>query len=91
MIVWSRACRLHIYLANLFNGDRLLGDTTNRFLNENWSEILNELKPVLRAAIGDIISGVISPVFSKFSYDDLFLWSIKKKDDDNGVLQSINK
>lgn len=60
--------------ANLFNGrDKALSDGTNTFLNENWSDILNELKPVLKKAIGNIINGVVGPVFAKFPYESLFL------------------
>lgn len=60
--------------ANLFGGkDSLLSDGTNAFLNENWAEILKELKPVLRKAIGDIAASVVSPVFADFPYDSLFL------------------
>lgn len=65
--------RLYIQLRNLFNGDKALSDGTNQFLNENWQDILNELKPVLRKAIGNIAIGVIQPVFSKFPYNQLFL------------------
>uniref|UniRef100_A0A336LPE9 CSON015406 protein n=1 Tax=Culicoides sonorensis TaxID=179676 RepID=A0A336LPE9_CULSO len=36
--------RLNIFLGNLFNGDKLLGDNMNEFLNENWKDIWNELK-----------------------------------------------
>lgn len=61
---------------NLFNGDKALGDGTNQFLNESWLEILNELKPVLKKAIGNIALGVVNPIFSKFPYNDLFLWFI---------------
>lgn len=59
---------------NLFNGDKALGEGTNRFLNEAWQEILNELKPVLKKAIGNIAKGVVTPIISKFPYNDLFLW-----------------
>lgn len=65
--------RLHMHFANLFNGDKLLSDSTNKFLNENWSDILNELKPVLKKAIGNIINGVVGPFFAKFPYDELFI------------------
>lgn len=58
---------------NLFNGEKALGEGTNRFLNENWSDILNELKPVLKKAIGNIALGVVNPIFAKFPYNDLFL------------------
>lgn len=61
---------------NLFGGDKLLGTTMNQFLNENWQDILNELKPVLRKAIAKIVKGIVNPVFGKFAYNDLFLpWS----------------
>lgn len=60
--------------SNLFNGDKTLSDGTNRFLNENWLDILTELKPVLKKAIGNICNGVVGPIFAKFPYNDLFLW-----------------
>lgn len=59
---------------NLFNGDKVLSDGTNLFLNENWLDILNELKPVLKKAIAKICNGVVGPIFAKFPYNDLFLW-----------------
>lgn len=58
---------------NLFNGDQALSDSTNRFLNENWKEILRELKPVLTEAIGGIYKAIGDPIFRKFPYEDLFL------------------
>lgn len=65
--------RLHLYFENLFNGDKLLGDNMNRFLNENWQDILNELKPSVVEAFASIISNIVNSVFSKVSYDDIFL------------------
>lgn len=66
--------RLWMKFEQLFDGkDRLLSDSTNAFLNENWPDILQELKPVLRKAIGEILTGIVSPVFAKFPYDSLFL------------------
>lgn len=58
---------------NMFNGDKLLTDTTNNFLNENWPEILKELKPVLTQAIAGIYKAVAEPIFAKFPYADFFL------------------
>lgn len=60
-------------LENLFNGDKLLGDTTNLFLNENWEDVINELKPVLKDAMGVITGSVIRAVFDKFPYEDFWL------------------
>lgn len=64
--------RLTLYFENLFNGDKLLGDNMNLFLNENWSDILRELKPSIVDAFTTIISSVINSMFSKIAYDDIF-------------------
>lgn len=58
---------------NLFNGDRVLSQSTNTFLNDNWSEIITEIKPVLTKAIGGIYKAIADPIFNKFPYEDLFL------------------
>lgn len=58
---------------NLFNGDKVLSQSTNQFLNENWTDILRELKPVLTKAIGGIYRAIADPIFNKFPYEELFL------------------
>lgn len=65
--------RVWLYFGNLFNGDKALGEGTNKFMNENWFEIFKELKPVLNKAVGDICRRIISPIFAKFPYDQMFL------------------
>lgn len=64
-----------MHFENLFNGDKLLGDTSNQFFNENWTDILAELKPVLRDTIGGILQTIIGSVFAAFPYEDLFIQS----------------
>lgn len=68
-----RTQRLYMQFDNLFGGDKTLGAGMNQFLNENWRDILNELKPVLKKAIGKIVKGLVNPIFGKFPYNDLFL------------------
>lgn len=65
--------QLHINLENLFNGDKALGDNMNRFLNENWRDILNELKPAVTFAIEEILKGIINRIFLKVPYDEIYL------------------
>lgn len=65
--------RLHIQLENLFNGDRLLGDNMNLFLNENWRDILKELKPAITLAVEEILKSIINRIFIKVPYEDIFL------------------
>ncbi|KAJ6637425.1 Protein takeout [Pseudolycoriella hygida] len=47
--------RFTMHFGNLFNGNQALGSTTNQFFNENSINILNEIKPTLRNAIGNIL------------------------------------
>lgn len=64
--------RLYLHLENLFNGNKALGDNMNMFLNENWQVILGELKPAVREALLQIVTGIMNSVFDKLPYDELF-------------------
>jgi Haemolymph juvenile hormone binding protein (JHBP) len=57
----------------LFNGNKALTDSTNSFFNENWKDILNEIKPGFSQAIGDVYSSLIDNVFKNIAYEDMFL------------------
>lgn len=61
-----------MHLTNLYNGDKILGDSTNLFLNENWQEIFNELKRSIFDAFGLIMQNIINSVFRKIPYNELF-------------------
>lgn len=65
--------RLYIYLENLFNGDRALGDNMNSFLNENWRDILQELKSPIEAALGASYQHIAARFFAKVPYNQIFL------------------
>lgn len=65
--------RLSIQLDNLFNGDKLLGDNMNSFLNENWQDILGELKPSISYAVEKILESIANRIFAKVPYNLLFL------------------
>lgn len=62
-----------IHFTNLFNGDKALGDNMNLFLNENWRDILKELKPAITYAIEEVLKSIINRIFNKVSYYDMFL------------------
>lgn len=57
---------------NLYNGDKLLGDTTNKFLNENWADIFREIKANILDAFTLIGENTLKNVFNKVPYNDLF-------------------
>lgn len=57
---------------NLYNGDKVLGDSTNKFLNENWNDIFQEIKANVFDAYALITENVLRNVFNKVPYNDLF-------------------
>ncbi|KAF6208772.1 hypothetical protein GE061_014512 [Apolygus lucorum] len=56
-------------LQNLFNGDKALSDNMNVFINENWKDILQELRPSISAAFGEGFRQVANAVFSRLPLD----------------------
>ena len=65
--------RFYMHLTNLFNGDKALGDNMNQFLNDNWEDILKELKPAIIGAFTKIFRAIITNVFENVPYEELFL------------------
>uniref|UniRef100_A0A182J094 Uncharacterized protein n=1 Tax=Anopheles atroparvus TaxID=41427 RepID=A0A182J094_ANOAO len=65
--------RFYMQLTNLFNGDKVLGDNMNQFLNDNWEDILKELKPAIIGSFTNIFRAIISNVFENVPYNELFL------------------
>lgn len=63
----------YINLENLFNGNKLLGDGMNKFLNENWSELWKELQPAFIETFGRVGLDVANTVFQRNTYKKLFL------------------
>jgi Haemolymph juvenile hormone binding protein (JHBP) len=47
------------------------GDTTNRFFNENWRDIVREIKPVLEETIAEVIHGIVRQVFDLYPLEQL--------------------
>lgn len=65
--------RLFIKLENLFNGDKALSDNMNLFLNENWRDIFQELRPSIEDAFSQILNSLLNSVFSKVPYSDFYI------------------
>lgn len=64
--------KMIVQFGNMFNGDPLLGPTTNSFLNENWEDIYRELRPSVEAAFGEVIRTLINNVFASLQYKNAF-------------------
>lgn len=63
-----------IHLSNLFNGDRILGDNMNLILNENWKEVLNDMRPSISSTVGQIIVTIINQIFELIPYSQFFIF-----------------
>lgn len=57
---------------SLFNGNKELGTNMNLFLNENWKDILNELKAPIIDGFGGVFTAIINHVFNTFAYSEVF-------------------
>lgn len=67
-IIYQKICiKLHFSL-NL----SAIGDQTNRFINENWKDLMQEIRPLIEDTVATIVLGIFKPVLETFSMDDLF-------------------
>lgn len=62
----------YINLENLFNGNKLLGEGMNKFLNENWAELWKELRPAFIEAFGNVGMDIANAVFQRNTVKKLF-------------------
>nr|ABP51960.1 takeout/JHBP-like protein [Diploptera punctata] len=63
----------HVNFENLFNGDKALGDTTNKALNDNWEEFWGVIRPSIEQAFGDVFAHVANIIFSRVPEKNLFM------------------
>ncbi|XP_025200179.1 protein takeout-like [Melanaphis sacchari] len=64
--------RLYIQLENLFNGDQVLGNNMNMFMNQNWRDILKDLQPAFESALGMAFQSITRQFFHKIPYSKIF-------------------
>jgi len=48
------------------------GDNMNRYLNENWKEVVTELGPHFGEAISQVIQAILTNIFELVPYDEAF-------------------
>ncbi|KAL1132411.1 hypothetical protein AAG570_010366, partial [Ranatra chinensis] len=64
--------KMTIDLENLFNGDKLLGENMNKFLNENWQEILKDIQPALVESLSAVFKTILNAMAELVPYDNMF-------------------
>lgn len=65
--------KVHFYFQNLFNGDKLLADTMNNFLNENSQLVFSELRGSFEESLSYIFKDITNKLFTKVPMDKIFL------------------
>lgn len=68
-----RISKLTYKFDNLFNGEKRLSDQMNTFLNTNWKEIFQELKPAIDETFAGIIEQILNNVLNNVPLDELFV------------------
>lgn len=64
--------RAYFKLDNLFGGDPTLGGEMNKFLDENWKEVNEEIGVRVGDALGEVIGVALQAVFYRIPIDSLF-------------------
>lgn len=64
--------RIYLRLDNLYNGNKILGESTNVFLNENWNEVFSEIRNSVFDALAQIVEHYMTNIFTKIPYNELF-------------------
>ncbi|KAF2878874.1 hypothetical protein ILUMI_27294 [Ignelater luminosus] len=63
---------VNVLLKHIFNGNALLGNTTNTVINQNVDMFYKEIKPSLVEALGKTFTDIANKITLRFSYDELF-------------------
>lgn len=61
------------FLENVFNGDPILSDTINGFMNENWKEVNEILLPAYFRIINEKFRHITNLIFNNVPMDMIFL------------------
>ncbi|KAJ8910749.1 hypothetical protein NQ315_017206 [Exocentrus adspersus] len=64
--------KAYLHLTNLFNGNKELGETTNKALNDNWEQVLDALRPVITETITKLVNSIADGLMGHISYEDMF-------------------
>lgn len=63
---------VQVHFDGLFGGNKILGDTMNDFLNQNWKEIVKQLKPGVQASFDRRLLPVAQRFMENFPLKQLF-------------------
>lgn len=59
-------------LSNLFNGDPVLGNVGNQFVNQNSDLFIAELTPGMEKSLAKTFLGIVNVILKDVTYDEMF-------------------
>ncbi|PSN50406.1 hypothetical protein C0J52_08560 [Blattella germanica] len=62
----------HVQINNLFGGDKVLGQATNKIFNENWKDIFVAYRGVVEETFSVIFRDLCNKVFNHFTFEELY-------------------
>ncbi|KAJ9589432.1 hypothetical protein L9F63_017360 [Diploptera punctata] len=68
----TKATNFKVNFDNLFNGDKILGESTNKALNDNWEGFWGEIGPALQEVFSEIFRSTANVLISKIPVKNLF-------------------
>lgn len=48
------------------------GEQMNRFLNENWKDVQNELSPTISESFKRVVNSIVDNICSQVPYEEIF-------------------
>ncbi|XP_045465636.1 protein takeout-like [Harmonia axyridis] len=60
------------HMNNLFNGNKQLGDELNKFLNDNWREIIKEFQDLVKKPMNALLKSVAAGILDNLTQSDAF-------------------
>ncbi|XP_049851972.1 protein takeout-like [Schistocerca gregaria] len=61
------------HFENLFNGDKKLGDSVNKFINENWRDVMQEIRAPIEETIIQVVKRILTSFANVVPYDEILL------------------
>uniref|UniRef100_A0A146LU05 Protein takeout n=1 Tax=Lygus hesperus TaxID=30085 RepID=A0A146LU05_LYGHE len=66
-----KVSKMHVNFKNLFKGNAQISDAINTALNENWEDVLEDMKPSFETAIGQAFKEITNRALVKIPISDL--------------------
>lgn len=57
--------RARFHIADKLNGNNVIGQAMNQFLNQNYKEIIDEMRPAASSSIAKHFMGFLNTAFTK--------------------------